>query len=569
MIFDIITNHLFSQELSTLELNEDGSIVLALKENSQEKTSFNLQDIISMDTTSKKNQIVLHLTNNRKIPLEFTQFFYKYVFKSIAYTHMLANLNKEHYKNKIQINFMCITWNLAGVDVPSDLGSVFNESKFKNVDFLTIGVQECSVFKTKNWQKHLKILLEYYDYNCIESIKMCQMFLMVFVKKDLMKFIEQVEIESKPMGFAKVIGNKGGMVIAFQFLGYQFVVVNCHFSPKPYKLLDRNEMVKNSIQTFRIGNKVADFDVLADYTIWGGDLNYRIGYTWSETINYLRNNQFEPLYEKDQLTIQKATNKVLILYKEPLITFFPTYRRIKKKEEFESAIDDKDKENNARVSELNRMSNLDYSNKLGQSPSWCDRILIKTNREIDYLSYRALDTIKHSDHFPVEGHFNIYLTIPSISNEKLNRSLNGLFSFQNIVLSYQFEELFDELHMPIVYPFSVMIKLCHHLSDKDQETKKVFITSEKEYQQIEFEGLSCEIMPQFLFDFPHGKAINFFFVIILQLEKPNPIEIGYSKYCLEDIEITGKNIFHSSCKLDVSYLTRRLGILSFNYIYKN
>ena len=51
--------------------------------------------------------------------------------------------------------------------------------------------------------------------------------------------------DSKAMGFGNMVGNKGGMVIAFKYLGYQFVFVNCHLAPKPYKVLERNKMIKN------------------------------------------------------------------------------------------------------------------------------------------------------------------------------------------------------------------------------------------------------------------------------------------------------------------------------------
>ena len=51
-----------------------------------------------------------------------------------------------------------MTWNVAGIDVPSDLGIMFNTQSLEGVDIFTIGVQECSIFKIKDWQKHLKTL---------------------------------------------------------------------------------------------------------------------------------------------------------------------------------------------------------------------------------------------------------------------------------------------------------------------------------------------------------------------------------------------------------------------------
>jgi hypothetical protein len=42
--------------------------------------------------------------------------------------------------------------------------------------------------------------------------------------------------------------------------------------------------VKTLLKTIKIGDKFADFVVLADYIFWQGDLNYRVDYTFQETV---------------------------------------------------------------------------------------------------------------------------------------------------------------------------------------------------------------------------------------------------------------------------------------------
>ncbi len=61
---------------------------------------------------------------------------------------------------------------------------------------------------------------------------------------------------------------------------------------------------------------------------------------------------------KDQLIKQRQSNQVFYNFQEADINFNPTYRRIKGTDE--------------------------YSNKNNQSPSWCDRIMVKTDREINF-----------------------------------------------------------------------------------------------------------------------------------------------------------------------------------------
>ena len=67
---------------------------------------------------------------------------------------------------------------------------------------------------------------------------------------------------------------------------------------------------------------------------------------------------------------KQNSNGNSFIYKFPReINFNPTYRRIKGTD--------------------------DYSNKNNQSPSWCDRIMVKTERDIQFLYYDSLKEVKH------------------------------------------------------------------------------------------------------------------------------------------------------------------------------
>jgi hypothetical protein len=114
---------------------------------------------------------------------------------------------------------------------------------------------------------------------------------------------------------------------------------------------------------------VADFDVMGDYVFWQGDLNYRVDYSFDETVEEIKKNNIQILLAKDQLIKQKQSNQVFYNFQEPEIRFQPTYRRIKGGDE--------------------------YSNKKNQSPSWCDRIMVKTNRHLDLHYYDSVQCVKH------------------------------------------------------------------------------------------------------------------------------------------------------------------------------
>jgi len=278
-------------------------------------------------------------------------------------------MQREKLKNQMRLNVNVMTWNVAVIDVPNDLIKMMVTSKIlENSDIFTFGVQECGIFKIKAWQKTVKTIAASYNFCEVKSIEMCQMFLMVFIKQDLLPFVENIEASYKPMGFAKIIGNKGGLVISFKLMGYNFVFVNCHLAPKPHKVLERNNHAKNLIKSIRVGDKFCEFDTMADYLFWQGDLNYRVDYIYDEVLNELKQQNIRMLLTKDQLIKQRTTNQLFYNFQEADICFFPTYRRVKGTEQ--------------------------YSNKNNQAPSWCDRILVKTNRNLDLLFYDSIKELK-------------------------------------------------------------------------------------------------------------------------------------------------------------------------------
>jgi hypothetical protein len=195
------------------------------------------------------------------------------------------------------------------------------------------------------------------------------MFLIVFIKSIYSPFIEAVKTSYKALGFAQIIGNKGGIGISFKIFGYNMTFINCHLAPKPYKVLERNKHAKNIVKHLKIGEEFANFDVTSDYLFWQGDLNYRVDYTFDEVLQEIEKKNLKLLLLKDQLIKQRQSNQVFYNFQEADINFNPTYRRIKGTDE--------------------------YSNKNNQSPSWCDRIMVKTDREINFLYYDSIKSVQH------------------------------------------------------------------------------------------------------------------------------------------------------------------------------
>lgn len=418
------------------------------------------------------------------------------------------------------------------------------------------------MMKSKDWQKHLRTLMGYYNFECIKSVDLCQMFLLVFIQKELLIFIDKVNCDSKSMGFANIIGNKGGMYISFRLLGYLFIILNCHLAPKVYKILERDNMVKKMVQQFKIENEEVHLDVLGDYVIWKGDMNYRIDFTFNETIEFLREEKHKLLLDKDQLRRQIKFNKVFYNFKEQEINFNPTYRRERVKEKSKDQIE---KQPSFEQPKLN------YSNKQGQAPSWCDRILISTSREIDYSSYMALQDIRHSDHLPVECQYKLYITLPTVDYYDITKhdNIHGKYKYSKIIVEYNLNELFSEIDIEINLPLDLKLKFQHSLIEKVISTLPKVIPDDNPEQmiQINFDNIDINIPPYFVFDLPQCKALNTFIFLIAIINKKE-VPIAFGKYCIEDIERNKMNILNFSKIIDLFYKTRKLGTVSFNIKYE-
>jgi len=58
----------------------------------------------------------------------------------------------------------------------------------------------------------------------------------VFISKDYLPYVTNIKTETKATGFAKVIGNKGGVAITFRVYETSFCFISSHLAAKPDKM---------------------------------------------------------------------------------------------------------------------------------------------------------------------------------------------------------------------------------------------------------------------------------------------------------------------------------------------
>uniref|UniRef100_A0A0E0FUV0 Inositol polyphosphate-related phosphatase domain-containing protein n=1 Tax=Oryza nivara TaxID=4536 RepID=A0A0E0FUV0_ORYNI len=139
--------------------------------------------------------------------------------------------------------------------------------------------------------------------------------------------------------------------------------------------------------------------------IWFGDLNYRIALSYADTKNFLMENNWDALFERDQLKIERDAGRVFKGWNEGKIFFAPTYKYSYNSDAY--------------------ASETATSNKKRRTPAWCDRILWRGDGILQLSYYRGES--RFSDHRPVCGTFIVEVEVlnrkakmrPSNANMKI------------------------------------------------------------------------------------------------------------------------------------------------------
>ena len=102
------------------------------------------------------------------------------------------------------------------------------------------------------------------------------MSLCVFIKKNYINYVKNIEVISKPTGIGNIIGNKGGIMIAFRIHETSFCFISCHLAAHHSNELLRKANYHDLIKSMRLGVKEIEATFQYDYVFWMGDLNFRI-----------------------------------------------------------------------------------------------------------------------------------------------------------------------------------------------------------------------------------------------------------------------------------------------------
>jgi hypothetical protein len=313
-------------------------------------------------------------------------------------------------------------------------------------DVIVLGIQECDSNLTLALLHKISAAKGYFF---ISVISMWKMMVVGYAKNSIQGLISNIKTASKSTGFASVIGNKGGVCLSFNICRTSFCFISSHLAAGAGS--KNNELRKKNyyelIKELKHEDTSIDMPNCFDYCFFVGDFNFRIEKLFNETVEATKNEKidYEALLECDQLSQERKKETVFTGFAEWDVRFRPTYRRM-------------------------RNTNLTWSNKNDQSPSWCDRIMYRSRSGylLELQEYYSVEEQMGSDHKPVCGLFKLEFKLPFLlsafwdQKEELNpqksEKVLQIRKVQVDVDSKVIEEMKDMQFVKTPCVFSVRVK---------------------------------------------------------------------------------------------------------------
>jgi len=191
-------------------------------------------------------------------------------------------------------------------------------------------------------------------------------------------------------------GNKGAIAIRLEYGATSICFITAHLAAGHSNIDQRNldyHTIDHGLH-FSRGRSIGDHDLV----FWASDSNYRIALPNEEVRKLVADQDWEKLYENDQLNNGMIAGETFRYYHEGQIKFPPTYK-------FDNGTDTYDTSEKQRV------------------PAWTDRILYR-GQGLKELEYCSVDTLRASDHRPVYATFRLQVRIvDEAKREKLAREI--------------------------------------------------------------------------------------------------------------------------------------------------
>ena len=167
---------------------------------------------------------------------------------------------------------------------------------------VAVGLQEC---RAGSWVAALQAGLKG-GFALLSVVTMWRMTICVFIRREAVEDVANLETCSKATGIGKIIGNKGGVLVSFTVKDTSFCFISAHLAAKPNGEAARKANYNDLIRFLRTGVRKLESTFQFDYTFWMGDFNFRIDGTFEEVVELVEKGDLGTL--KDLCQLFKARN---------------------------------------------------------------------------------------------------------------------------------------------------------------------------------------------------------------------------------------------------------------------
>ncbi|KAM9503403.1 phosphatidylinositol 3,4,5-trisphosphate 5-phosphatase 1-like [Salvelinus alpinus] len=415
---------------------ETGKIYFKKSKDGPEDKYFVHHKILQLVKSQKVAKLVIVVETEKEKTLR-KEFVFDDTKKREGFCQLLQQMKNKH-SDKPEPDMITVfvgTWNMGNASPPHSIASWFQckgQGKTRDDtadhiphDIYVIGTQEDPLGE-KEWIDTLKSALRGTTNISFKQIAIQTLWnirIVVLAKPEHENRISHIFSDSVKTGIANALGNKGAVGVSFMFNGTSFGFVNSHLTSGSEKKLRRNQNYVSILRFLNLGDKKLNpFDITHRFThlFWLGDLNYRIELPSTEAesiVTKIKQQQYQELLCRDQLTIEKGEGKIFLHYDEEEITFAPTYR-------FER--DTRERYAYTKAKATGTKYNL---------PSWCDRVLRRSYPLVHVFcqSYGCTNDIMTSDHSPVFSTFEVGVASQFVSKHDPNSVSQGGIKFMNCV----------------------------------------------------------------------------------------------------------------------------------------
>ncbi|XP_053492626.1 phosphatidylinositol 3,4,5-trisphosphate 5-phosphatase 1 isoform X2 [Ictalurus furcatus] len=439
---------------------ESGKVYFKKSKDGPEDKYFVHNKILQLVKSKKMHNKLELVVETEKEKTQRKEFVFNDTKKREGFCQLLQQMKNKH-SDKAEPDMISLfvgTWNMGNASPPPNITSWFQskgQGKTRDDtasqiphDIYVIGTQEDPLGE-KDWIDIVRGTLRditNISFKQIATQTLWNIRIIVLAKPEHENRISHIFCDSVKTGIANALGNKGAVGVSFMFNDTSFGFVNSHLTSGSEKKIRRNQNYISILRFLNLGDKKLNpFDITHRFThlFWLGDLNYRIELPPAEAENIvmkIKQQQYQELLSRDQLTMERADGKVFLYYEEEDITFPPTYRL--ERDTHERYVYTKAKATGTKY-------NL---------PSWCDRVLRKSHPQVHVAchSYGCTCDIMTSDHAPVFATFDVGVTSQFVSKNDPIKESQGAIKFMNCVATLKTKsktKFFIEYHSSCLEKF--------------------------------------------------------------------------------------------------------------------